>query len=299
MVILAGAGLAAALLSVYMLAARQAEPAQEAVVVTLPQRVQPPAPQPAARPPPERPQPSIGPGPMSDPAALTRTLQRELKRVGCYEGDVSGVWSPASRAAMKAFVDRVNASLPVDRPDPILLALVQAHQGYACSEACPAGEARNADGRCLPIAIISKAQGKPSPAHAADAEPKVEPTEAAPVPLPVPVPLPARKPNPPVPTASIEPAPASPPPPRMAIAPPQPAPAPPVPVPVPRAAQPVGPPDPQVTEPPRRSRAAGPVPPLRVYGRTIRRFVRRAPQQPAAVARSILRSLERAAQGPW
>ena len=183
MVILAGAGLGAAFLSAYMLAARQSEPAvQEAVVVTLPQRIQPPVPQPAARPPAERAQPAVGPGPMSDPAALARTLQRELKRVGCYDGEVSGVWSPASRAAMKAFTERVNASLPVDRPDPVLLALVQGHQGRACGDNCPAGEARGADGRCLPVAIMGKAQSKPDPARAAESEAKVEPSKAVPVP---------------------------------------------------------------------------------------------------------------------
>ncbi|MEZ0303679.1 MAG: hypothetical protein ACAH24_16755, partial [Hyphomicrobiaceae bacterium] len=59
------------------------------------------------------------------------------------------------------------------------------------------------------------------------------------------------------------------------------------------------PPDPQEAHPPRRPRHAGPGPAMRVYGRSIRRFVRRAPSKPAAVARSLLRSLERAAQGPW
>jgi hypothetical protein len=276
MVILAGAGLSAVFLSVYMLAARQSEPAsQETVVVTLPQRA-PPVPQPAARPPSERPQLAVGSGPMSDPAALARTLQRELKRVGCYDGEPSGTWNAASRAAMKAFTERVNASLPVDRPDPVLLALVQAHQGRACGEACPVGEARGADGRCLPVAVIGKVQGKPVPASAAEPEPRMESSRAAPPPLPVPVPLPARKP-PPTPVAAVEPPP------------PQ----------VPKAAQPLDPPDPQATHPPRRSRHAGPVPAMRVYGRTIRRFVRRVPSEPAAVARSLLRNLERAAQGPW
>lgn len=293
MVILAGAGLGAAFLSAYMLAARQSEPAiQEAVVVTLPQRIQPPVPQPAARPPVERPQPSVGPGPMSDPAALARMLQRELKRVGCYDGEVSGVWSPASRAAMKAFTERVNASLPVDRPDPVLLALVQGHQGRACGDNCPTGEARTANGRCLPVAFIGKAEGKPAPTQGAEAESRVEPSKAVPVPLPVPVPMPARKPPPP-PAASAEPAPL----PRVAVAPPGPPPAPPAPV--PKAALPVEPPDPQEAHPPRRPRHAGPGPAMRVYGRSIRRFVRRAPSKPAAVARSLLRSLERAAQGPW
>jgi hypothetical protein len=67
-----------------------------------------------------------------DIGALARALQRELKRVGCYNGEVSGVWGPPSRLAMKSFLDRVNAALPVDRPDPVLLSLVQGHSERVC-----------------------------------------------------------------------------------------------------------------------------------------------------------------------
>src|SRR5207249_6454440 len=63
---------------------------------------------------------------------LTRNLQRELQRVGCYSGDIDGMWTPATRSAMKAFTDRVNAALPSDQPDRILLSLVQGHQGNVC-----------------------------------------------------------------------------------------------------------------------------------------------------------------------
>src|SRR5438552_5226883 len=38
---------------------------------------------------------------------LGRELQRELARVGCYEGELNGIWTPAARKAMKAFTDRV------------------------------------------------------------------------------------------------------------------------------------------------------------------------------------------------
>jgi hypothetical protein len=85
--------------------------------------VVPPAPQPATRRP-------IAP---DDQAALARELQRELKRVGCYTGEVSGVWTAASRVAMKAFVEHVNAALPVEKPDPVLLSLVQGHRDRACA----------------------------------------------------------------------------------------------------------------------------------------------------------------------
>ena len=40
-----------------------------------------------------------------DRASLVRELQRELKRVGCYSGDVNGVWTTSSRMAMKSVTD--------------------------------------------------------------------------------------------------------------------------------------------------------------------------------------------------
>ena len=43
---------------------------------------------------------------------LIRNLQRELKRVGCYQGEVDGDWGSGSRRAMSTFTERVNASLP-------------------------------------------------------------------------------------------------------------------------------------------------------------------------------------------
>ena len=58
----------------------------------------------------------------NDRASLARALQRELQRVGCYDGEINGNWSTSTRMAMKAFTDRVNASLPTDAPDYILLA---------------------------------------------------------------------------------------------------------------------------------------------------------------------------------
>ena len=88
---------------------------------------------------------------------LTRDIQRELKRVGCYDGDVSGEWSPRTRQAMKAFIDRVNAALPVDEPDHILRTMVQGHPGHACGQACPAGQTATNQGRCLPTGIVAQA----------------------------------------------------------------------------------------------------------------------------------------------
>ena len=65
---------------------------------------------------------------------LVRNLQREFKRVGCYHGDVDGSWGVGSKRAMGAFTDRVNASLPVEQPDFILLTLLQGQSGAICGK---------------------------------------------------------------------------------------------------------------------------------------------------------------------
>ena len=83
--------------------------------------------------------PVVTPGLPTDRATLTRQLQRELKRVGCYSGDINGVWTTSSRLAMKAFVDHANASLPIHAPDPVLLSLVRSHPDGTCAAPCPPG----------------------------------------------------------------------------------------------------------------------------------------------------------------
>jgi hypothetical protein len=139
-----------------------------------------------------------------DREAVTREIQRQLKRVGCYGGAITGVWSPAVRQAMKAFTDRVNAALPVDQPDQILLALVQNHQQVTCA-ACPAGQAAGGDGRCLPNALVGRVKAAaPAPANAhaptpasttapaAAAPPATQPTERMSLAGPTPANRPAR-----------------------------------------------------------------------------------------------------------
>ena len=64
--------------------------------------------------------------------ALTRALQRHLRRVGCYTGPTDGDWGPATKYAMGSFVKSVNAFLPADQPDFVLLSLLKRHRGAAC-----------------------------------------------------------------------------------------------------------------------------------------------------------------------
>lgn len=106
----------------------------------------------------------------NDRASLARALQRELQRVGCYDGEISGNWSTSTRMAMKAFTDRVNASLPTDAPDYILLSLVQRHEGKACGTSCPTGQNLSDEGRCVPSAVLAKASPKPVGSVAGEAK---------------------------------------------------------------------------------------------------------------------------------
>jgi hypothetical protein len=124
-------------------------PAKPTIVATAPRTYERPAPADA--------KPAIIPG---DRVGLARELQRELRRVGCYDGAIDGTWSPGSRRAMKAFTDRVNASLPIDQPDYILLRLLQSSTERVCGVACPVGQGLSGDGRCLPDAVLAQSSRK-------------------------------------------------------------------------------------------------------------------------------------------
>ena len=104
-----------------------------------------------------RPQPSL----TGDPVHFVREVQRELRRVGCYHQAIDGEWGPATRRAMKDFTDRANAVLPLDRPDPVLLALLQSQSKVVCGDTCPAGQDHTKDNRCHPSALPRDASTSP------------------------------------------------------------------------------------------------------------------------------------------
>jgi hypothetical protein len=139
-------------------AARPAEPVvalNAPVVVTLVPRGGEPLPQPAR-----------GSPIPKDRDTLARELQKELRRVGCYDGELNGVWTQSTRRAMKAFTDRINASLPVDEPDAVLFALVHGQRDPVCGQPCPTDQGLSQDGRCVPNPILAKAARKGAPATA-------------------------------------------------------------------------------------------------------------------------------------
>jgi hypothetical protein len=97
-------------------------------------------------------------------AELVSELQRELTRVECCDGPISGHWSAQTRRAMAAFLERANAKLPTDQADGVLLALVKHHSGAACGS-CPVGQQPSANGRCVPEAIAGRVASYQSLAH--------------------------------------------------------------------------------------------------------------------------------------
>jgi hypothetical protein len=58
---------------------------------------------------------------------------------------------------MQAFVDRVNANLPVEEPNYILLALLQTNSRKTC-DGCSAGHITTDGGTCVPQTILAEEQ---------------------------------------------------------------------------------------------------------------------------------------------
>jgi hypothetical protein len=102
-----------------------------------------------------------------DRTSLVGELQRELRRVGCYDGALNESWTLATRTAMKTFTNRINAILPIDKPDQILLTLVKGYGDRVCGVACPPGEGLANDGRCLPNVVLALA-AKKAPQNSAE-----------------------------------------------------------------------------------------------------------------------------------
>lgn len=73
---------------------------------------------------------------------LTRSIQQELRRVGCYGGPVDGYWSDSTRNAMGTFTQGLNVKLPLNAPDYILLTMLQGQRTPSCSKSAETIAAR-------------------------------------------------------------------------------------------------------------------------------------------------------------
>ncbi|MEE8308778.1 MAG: hypothetical protein V3R34_00105, partial [Hyphomicrobium sp.] len=80
---------------------------------------------------------------------LVVEIQRKLKKRGCYWGRIDGSWGAGSKYAMQEFIDRINATLPIEQPDYLLLTLLQANGDKTCG-ACHSGHTATVGGSCVP-----------------------------------------------------------------------------------------------------------------------------------------------------
>jgi len=108
-------------------------------------------------------------------AELGRALQAGLRRAGCYEGAINGVWSRQSAEAMARFLALANARLPVDLPDQILLATLDSNPAVRCSATSTAAAAPLVSNEAPPVAM-----------------PVTAPARIEPIVPPMPVPVPRR-----------------------------------------------------------------------------------------------------------
>jgi hypothetical protein len=80
---------------------------------------------------------------------LTLAVQTELRRLGCYAGDIDGAWGPASMQGLRAFMDEAGTTLPAGKPDYVTLTLLRGYTGRMCGDECPSGRRSPATGACL------------------------------------------------------------------------------------------------------------------------------------------------------
>ena len=76
-------------------------------------------------------------------------MQFELKRVGCFGGNVDGELSSATRDAMRDFAKYASISLPQDGLSPDALKAIREFDKRVCPLVCPSGEHPEGD-RCTP-----------------------------------------------------------------------------------------------------------------------------------------------------
>ena len=105
-------------------------------------------------------------------------MQQELKRLGCYHHDINGEWTAVTRQAMKDFLERANAVLPLGTPEAVHLALLKGQAEPLCGTACPSGHTMAKGNQCLPTALIAHATKQASMAKTtiASEAPAVEAT---------------------------------------------------------------------------------------------------------------------------
>ena len=71
---------------------------------------------------------------------LAKETQKELERVGCNPGDVSGKWGDKGKAALERFIKYAKVTLPSDKPTPEALDTIAAQRVRICPLECKEGQ---------------------------------------------------------------------------------------------------------------------------------------------------------------
>ena len=85
---------------------------------------------------------------------VSRELQKELQRVGCYSGPIDGQWGPKSEAALRSFLRIIGDANTAPRPEPGTLAAVAARKDRACPVTAsrpPPASAPSPKGKSAPV----------------------------------------------------------------------------------------------------------------------------------------------------
>lgn len=113
------------------------------------------------------------PAPTAESPDLTRSLQTELKRVGCFEGAVDGNWDDRTRTALAEFVRLSKLELPMDTVTERTVSVVQGRRDRICPLACGAGRIER-NGVCVAKAVPPEQKAvKPQPAAENKRPPRV------------------------------------------------------------------------------------------------------------------------------
>jgi hypothetical protein len=111
----------------------------------------------------------------SNPVALARALQGELKRVGCDPGEADGNWGPKAKDALGQFARLAKSSVPTDAPSEAALRAVADQKTRICP--CASGE-KEVEGKCVAKTRAQPAARRPDVAERpASAAPARDPCE--------------------------------------------------------------------------------------------------------------------------
>ena len=133
--------------------------------------------------PPSSPAPELTPSATGNADLLPRTLQRELKRVGCLAGDPDGVWGEQSRTALKNFSRHAKVNIPGDEPSNAALDATLAKPSRVCPIVCDSDEKLVGE-RCVAVpkpprpAVKEQPTRREQPRRAWAERPAAEPSES-------------------------------------------------------------------------------------------------------------------------